>query len=392
MSVFTTVTASQLEVWLKLYDLGTLSELQGIAAGIENTNYFVTTTRGRYVLTLFEKLTTRELPFYLNLMAHLARAGVPCPAPMANRTGGFLGELNGKPASLVTRLEGKDLTQPTPDDCAKVGEVLARIHVAGQGYAARMDNPRGPAWWRSVMPDILPFLGGDDAALLREEVAWQDRQDAASLAQGAIHADLFRDNILFHLEEDEYQAVGIPPSINWLHFHAATGGYDVQVWRDDNSFYRKGDPRLWRVQVQGPGAMDVIRTATGQEPPKLKFFYMTRFKIAGCDVRALRHGMAGEPGFEMWGPWKDNDKVMAALLEAGRKHGMVQVGGRAYHTNALESGWLPRPLPAILIPTPPWAWLITQSHSCVKPRPPAPSSPGATWLNSRPIGDCPGVR
>ena len=155
------------------------------------------------------------------------------------------------------------------------------------------------------------------------------------------------DNILFHLEEDEYQAVGIPPSINWLHFHAATGGYDVQVWRDDNSFYRKGDPRLWRVQVQGPGAMDVIRTATGQEPPKLKFFYMTRFKIAGCDVRALRHGMAGEPGFEMWGPWKDNDKVMAALLEAGRKHGMVQVGGRAYHTNALESGWLPRPLPAI---------------------------------------------
>ncbi len=198
MSVFTTVTASQLEVWLKLYDLGTLSELQGIAAGIENTNYFVTTTRGRYVLTLFEKLTTRELPFYLNLMAHLARAGVPCPAPMANRTGGFLGELNGKPASLVTRLEGKDLTQPTPDDCAKVGEVLARIHVAGQGYAARMDNPRGPAWWRAVMPDILPFLGGDDAALLREEVAWQDRQYAASLAQGAIHADLFRDNILFH--------------------------------------------------------------------------------------------------------------------------------------------------------------------------------------------------
>jgi glycine cleavage system aminomethyltransferase T len=155
------------------------------------------------------------------------------------------------------------------------------------------------------------------------------------------------DNILFHLEEDEYQAVGIPPSINWLHFHAATGGYDVKVWRDDNSFYRKGDPRLWRCQVQGPGAMDVIREAIGQEPPKLKFFHMARFKIAGKDVRALRHGMAGEPGFEMWGPWADNDAVQAALLEAGAKHGMVQVGGRAYHTNALESGWLPRPLPAV---------------------------------------------
>ena len=155
------------------------------------------------------------------------------------------------------------------------------------------------------------------------------------------------DNILFHLEEDEYQAVGIPPSINWLHYHAATGGYDVRVWRDDNSFYRKGDPVLWRCQVQGPGAMDVIREATGEEAPKLKFFYMTRFKIAGKEVRALRHGMAGEPGFEMWGPWKDNEAVYAALLEAGKKVGLVQVGGRAYHTNALESGWLPRPVPAI---------------------------------------------
>ncbi len=155
------------------------------------------------------------------------------------------------------------------------------------------------------------------------------------------------DNILFHLEEDEYQAVGIPPSINWLHFHAATGGYDVRVWRDDNSLYRKGDPVLYRYQVQGPGAMDVIREATGQEPPKLRFFHMTRLKIAGKEVRALRHGMAGEPGLEMWGPWKDNDVVHAALLEAGKKHGMIQVGGRAYHTNALESGWLPRPLPAI---------------------------------------------
>jgi syringate O-demethylase len=155
------------------------------------------------------------------------------------------------------------------------------------------------------------------------------------------------DNILFHLEEDEYQAVGIPTSINWLHFNAETGGYDVRVWRDDSSAVRKGDPVNYRYQIQGPGAMDIIREATGQEPPKLKFFHMTRFKIAGKDVRALRHGMAGEPGFEIWGPWADNDAVHAALLAAGAKHGMVQVGARAYHTNALESGWLPRPLPAI---------------------------------------------
>jgi syringate O-demethylase len=155
------------------------------------------------------------------------------------------------------------------------------------------------------------------------------------------------DNILFHLEEDEFQAVGIPPSINWMHYHAETGGYDVRTWRDDNSWYRSGDPVVYRYQVQGPGAMEVIRDATGQAPPKLRFFHMTRFKIAGKDVRALRHGMAGEPGFEIWGPWQDHDAVVGALLEAGQKHGLTQVGGRAYHTNALESGWLPRPLPAI---------------------------------------------
>jgi len=155
------------------------------------------------------------------------------------------------------------------------------------------------------------------------------------------------DNILFHLEEDEYQAVGIPTSINWMHYHAVTGGYDVRIWRDENSLVRKGDPVVYRYQVQGPGALDIIRDATGQEPPKLRFFHMTRFTIAGKEVRALRHGMAGEPGFEIWGPWADNEVVHAAILEAGKKHGLVQVGGRAYHTNALESGWLPRPLPAI---------------------------------------------
>ena len=155
------------------------------------------------------------------------------------------------------------------------------------------------------------------------------------------------DNILFHLEEDEYQAVGIPPSINWLHYHAETGNYDVDVWRDDNSLYRSGPPRLYRYQVQGPGAMDVIEAASGQKPPKLKFFHMTRLDIAGKEVRALRHGMAGEPGLELWGPWEDNEAVHAALLEAGKASGLTQVGGRAYHTNALESGWLPRPLPAI---------------------------------------------
>jgi vanillate/3-O-methylgallate O-demethylase len=157
---------------------------------------------------------------------------------------------------------------------------------------------------------------------------------------------LIGDNILFRNAEDEFQAVGIPPTINWLQYHAETGGYNVEIWRDNPSYARKGDPVVYRYEVQGPGALDVIREVLGEEPPTVKFFHGAHFTIAGKSVRALRHGMAAEPGFELIGPWADHDVVHAALLEAGEKHGMVQVGGRAYLTNTLESGWLPRPLPA----------------------------------------------
>jgi homoserine kinase type II len=201
MSVFTTVSAPQLEAWLKNHALGTLVDLRGIAAGIENTNYFVTTSEGRFVLTLFEKLTAKELPFYLNLMSHLARAGVPCPAPQPDRTGALFSELNGKPASLVTRLEGADLTQPTPTDCAAVGRVLAQIHLAGRSYPMRFENPRGATWWQAVAPEIRPFLDDADATLLDTEIAWQAQQDFSALGCGPIHADLFRDNILFLKEK-----------------------------------------------------------------------------------------------------------------------------------------------------------------------------------------------
>lgn len=197
MSVFTTVTAGQLGKWLENYAIGTLVELQGIAAGIENTNYFVTTTRGRYVLTLFEKLKHDELPFYLNLMAHLSGRGIPCPDPMADRNGQLLGELNGKPAALVSFLAGKDLTRAQHEHCAQVGAMLASMHLAGTTYPLSMHNPRGPKWWKAVMPEILPFLAGEDAALLREEVRFQSLYRFSDLPRGALHADLFRDNVLF---------------------------------------------------------------------------------------------------------------------------------------------------------------------------------------------------
>lgn len=196
MSVFTTVTPGQLGAWLKNYSVGTSIELEGITAGIENTNYFVTTTQGRFVLTLFEKLKAQELPFYLNLMAHLASHGVPCPRPIADMSGALLGELNGKPAALVSFLPGKDLTRAAPAHCRQVGTMLANIHLAGQSYGQRMVNPRGPRWWNAVMPEIVPFLDVDDTALLREELRFQSEHRVLDLPRGAIHADLFRDNVL----------------------------------------------------------------------------------------------------------------------------------------------------------------------------------------------------
>ena len=197
MSVYTTVTPEQLQQWLKRYSLGTLVDLQGIASGIENTNYFVSTTHGRYVLTLFEKIPADELPYYINLMAHLARHGLPCPSPIADLENGYLGQLNGKSACIVSRLKGASLTAPLSAHCAQVGEMLANMHLAATSYPAHSANPRGPAWWRAMAPEVLPKLDAAETALLKEELRFQSLYRHEELPRGVIHADLFRDNVLF---------------------------------------------------------------------------------------------------------------------------------------------------------------------------------------------------
>ena len=197
MSVYTAVTADELDAWLARYALGALVEHAPIAAGIENTNYFVTTERGRYVLTLYERLPSEELPFYLNLMAHLARSGAHVPAPVADRTGALFSLLNGRPAGLVARIDGAPVETPSVADCAAVGAALGELHRASLTYRARLTNRRGPAWWRQAARAVRPFITAEQNALLSAEVKFQTGFGKVKLPKGAIHGDLFCDNVLF---------------------------------------------------------------------------------------------------------------------------------------------------------------------------------------------------
>lgn len=197
MSVFTPVSQDQLTVWLENYTLGQLVDLKGISSGIENTNYFVATTAGKFVLTLFEKLTADELPYYLKLMAHLHLHGIPCPKPVTAKDHSLFGRLNNKPASIVTCLPGQSLEHPTTHQCAAVGEVLARMHLAGSSYPTKMENPRGLKWSKEKIPEISPFISTGDKKALQKELDFLSDLQHQGLPTGVIHADLFRDNILF---------------------------------------------------------------------------------------------------------------------------------------------------------------------------------------------------
>ena len=201
MAVFTEVSESSAQELLSQLRLGDLVELKGIQGGIENTNYFLTSSEGAFVLTLFERLTHEQLPFYLYLMKHLAQGGVPVPDPISNRDGDILLTVEGKPAAVVNRLRGKSELSPTPAHCAAVGDMLARMHVAGRDYNRQQPNLRGLSWWNDTVPVVLPFLDETQAALIQTELAYQNHIAASSaytaLPRGPIHADLFRDNVMF---------------------------------------------------------------------------------------------------------------------------------------------------------------------------------------------------
>ncbi len=197
MSVFTKVSHAQLKRFLTQYPVGALINFQGIGEGVENTNYFVDTADGRWVLTLFERLNYDDLPYFLGLMDHLASRGFPGAMPMRTHTGETLTSLNDKPAALVRRLAGQGVLFPTLHQCQEIGQALGDLHVIGQSYAGHCDNSRGPAWRHETAMAVLPKADPDAAELIKEELAAQASLDLASLPQGVIHADLFRDNALF---------------------------------------------------------------------------------------------------------------------------------------------------------------------------------------------------
>ena len=201
MAVYTEVGFAEVDGLMRRLSLGPLTDLQGIRSGIENTNYYASTERGQWVVTLFERLGREELPFYLALMRHLAGRGIPVPAPQPDAQGELLHTLGGKPAAVVTRLPGSHRLAPDVPHCEQVGEMLGRMHVAGLDFPGRQAHLRGLSWWTETVPVVLPHLDQAQAGLLREELTFQQQlgESAAgrALPRGPIHADLFRDNVMF---------------------------------------------------------------------------------------------------------------------------------------------------------------------------------------------------
>jgi homoserine kinase type II len=201
MAVYTEVGFAEAAALCERLGLGALTDLQGIQAGIENTNYYATTVRGQWVLTLFERLPEDELPYFLALMQHLAARGIPVPAPQADTAGTLVHRVAGKPAAVVTRLPGGHRLLPGPEHCEQVGRMLARMHLAGADFAMQHPHTRGLAWWAETAPVVLPHVGAEQAALLQDELAYQQHLAASpagqALPRGPIHADLFRDNVMF---------------------------------------------------------------------------------------------------------------------------------------------------------------------------------------------------
>lgn len=242
MSVFTPVRSSELSLFLEDYDLGSVVEFQGIEAGVENTNYFLTTTRGRFVLTLFEQHESQAMPWFLNLMGWLNEHGIPSAHPVADRFGTVLKELNHRPSAIVQRLPGVSREHPSHSECQMVAEVMGRMHLAGNEFPEIRPNDRGLSWMREIGGKIAPLLEKEDLELLETELRYQSLYRFTDLPQGVIHADLFRDNVLW--QGDSLSGV--------IDFYYACNGlwlYDLAVMVNDWCSHDNGQLDFERMML-----------------------------------------------------------------------------------------------------------------------------------------------
>ena len=197
MSVYTQITRPQLDQFFRAYALGEVIDFEGIEDGINNTNYFVETTQGSFVLTLFETLNADELPHFMRLLSHLFNHNIQCPRPQPDRQAKVLRELNNKPAAVFKRLSGVAATSPSIEQCQEIGVCVANIHHCAQDYVFPIKNNNDLDWCKTVRHKIGAQLSATDRALINDELLFQSANSSDNLPQGVIHADLFRDNVLF---------------------------------------------------------------------------------------------------------------------------------------------------------------------------------------------------
>jgi homoserine kinase type II len=253
MAVFTEVEFGEADALVQRLGLGPLRELRGIEGGIENTNYFATTETGEFVLTLFERLGAEQLPYYLCLMKHLAGRGLPVPEPVAdpaiqppsghaltipaNAPCELLLKVAGKPAALVQRLSGRSELAPRAAHCTELGALLARMHLAARDFPRIQPNLRGLAWWNDTVPVVLPYVDESQAGLLRAELAYQNHvaesSAYAALPRGPVHADMFRDNVMFATGEDAGAAPRLTGVFDFYFAGTDTWLFDLAVCLND---------------------------------------------------------------------------------------------------------------------------------------------------------------
>ncbi|OIO69791.1 MAG: homoserine kinase [Zetaproteobacteria bacterium CG12_big_fil_rev_8_21_14_0_65_55_1124] len=226
MSVYTELNDADVAAILSGYGLGSLQSFEGIAAGIENSNFFVNTDQGRYVLTIFERMDADELPYFMHLMHHLSAHGFSCPDVMRRNNGEYLFDVTGKKGAIVSRLSGRTLDALSSKQLQQAGRALAALHLAGASFDERRENSTGFAWLKELAGkmegDVARVYGADAAHLLHDEISWQAGQDDSALPRGVIHGDLFCDNILF--DGDALSGV-----IDFYYAHDAAYAMDVAI-------------------------------------------------------------------------------------------------------------------------------------------------------------------